>query len=265
MGDIVASFNRLNRPERILVGTVRNHWYFTIRHMPFYPAGDRVQITNTESRWHISTDQKQILSLPTLAARVDIIVPLILETFVKGVHRLPDGRPNPSLPTYAPFSWGTKSPELARAVEKKLRALCVRADLCTVMPGIKEQNDIADESWMQFMNSMVNMGMALPEQASPGRVICGGCKKDSSWFSDGLMKCSKCNTKSYCSRGCQRGDWKEHKKVCGESNDQQSSSSAAQPMDPSEYYHKVAHTVQEAKILADSISLPLPPRGGSLS
>ena len=27
--------------------------------------------------------------------------------------------------------------------------------------------------------------------------------------------CSKCKNQHYCSRDCQRADWKQHKKVCG--------------------------------------------------
>lgn len=272
MADTVTSFNRLNRPERAPSGLVGNHWYFAIRHVPLQPAGDIVQIINPESHFQVCTDRSQILSLPNLAAQADVIVPLLLETFIKGVHRGPDGLPtvsDPQVPSFAPFSWGTRSPGLARAVETKLRALGVRADLCTVQPGTKEQDEAADESWSKVMDVLINnLETADPNQASQGRSICGSCKKDSSWFSAGLMKCSRCNTQSYCSRDCQKKDWKQHKKSCGQrgtSDGQQSSSTTGQALDPVDYYHKVAHTVPEAKVLADSINLPLPPRGGGLS
>jgi hypothetical protein len=32
---------------------------------------------------------------------------------------------------------------------------------------------------------------------------------------DGVKKCGKCMSVSYCSRECQAKDWSEHKKVCG--------------------------------------------------
>jgi hypothetical protein len=241
--------------------------------VPLHPAGDIVQIVNPQSKVQVCTDQKQILSLPTIAAQTDILMPLLLETFIKGVHRSPHGLPNgadPRFPSFAPFSWGTRSSDLARAVETKLRALGVRADLCTVQPGTKEQAEVADESWNTMMDQVIkNLGTALLEQASQGRVICGGCKKDSSWFNAGLMKCSRCNAESYCSRDCQTSEWKQHKKTCGKSGGisvgQPSSPTTGQTLDPSNYYHKVAHTVPEAKSLADSINLPLPPRGGGLS
>ncbi|KAI1277355.1 putative MYND domain protein [Xylaria sp. FL0933] len=40
---------------------------------------------------------------------------------------------------------------------------------------------------------------------------CNNCKKASS----GLKRCAKCSTTLYCSRDCQKADWKTHKKICG--------------------------------------------------
>lgn len=270
MADVVTSFNRLSRSERTPSGLAQNHWYFAVRHVPLHPAGDMVQVINPESRFQHCTNPKQILSLPTIAAQADVIAPLLLETFLKGLNRGQDGRVDPRIPTFAPFSWGTRSANLARAVEIKLRVLGVRADLCTVQPGTKEQDDVADETFGEMMSLIINKTRTgLPEQAGHGRLICGGCKKDSSWFSAGLMKCSRCNTKSYCSRDCQKKDWKQHKMTCGRdggiSDGQQSSSTTGQASDPFDYYNKVAHTVPEAKALAESINLPLPPRGGGIS
>ncbi|KAK7943092.1 MYND domain protein, partial [Apiospora aurea] len=39
---------------------------------------------------------------------------------------------------------------------------------------------------------------------------CNACKKTGI----DLKKCSKCQTTLYCSRDCQKADWKSHKKVC---------------------------------------------------
>ncbi|KAL9628591.1 MAG: hypothetical protein Q9164_007211 [Protoblastenia rupestris] len=41
-------------------------------------------------------------------------------------------------------------------------------------------------------------------------------------------KCAKCHTQKYCSRECQRADWKAHKKICGK---QQSEGSGRAPTD----------------------------------
>ncbi|TGJ87509.1 hypothetical protein E0Z10_g1274 [Xylaria hypoxylon] len=40
---------------------------------------------------------------------------------------------------------------------------------------------------------------------------CNSCKKASSE----LKRCAKCTTTLYCSRDCQKTDWKTHKKICG--------------------------------------------------
>ncbi|KAI3331448.1 putative MYND domain protein [Xylariaceae sp. AK1471] len=39
---------------------------------------------------------------------------------------------------------------------------------------------------------------------------CNSCKK----ASPKLKKCAKCSTTLYCSRDCQKADWKTHKKIC---------------------------------------------------
>ena len=39
--------------------------------------------------------------------------------------------------------------------------------------------------------------------------LCGYCKKDSN------LKCSGCNISSYCSRKCQKKDWRNHQMIMG--------------------------------------------------
>ncbi|KAI0436916.1 putative MYND domain protein [Xylaria telfairii] len=40
---------------------------------------------------------------------------------------------------------------------------------------------------------------------------CNTCQKASTE----LKRCAKCSTTLYCSRNCQKADWKTHKKICG--------------------------------------------------
>ena len=44
--------------------------------------------------------------------------------------------------------------------------------------------------------------------------ICRGCNKQGSGFS----RCSRCQQAYYCSRDCQKRDWKRHKDLCGASS-----------------------------------------------
>ena len=43
---------------------------------------------------------------------------------------------------------------------------------------------------------------------------CNGCSKDEVELGKTLKQCAKCGSARYCSRECQKTDWKEHKKVC---------------------------------------------------
>ncbi|RYP74967.1 hypothetical protein DL769_003902 [Monosporascus sp. CRB-8-3] len=42
---------------------------------------------------------------------------------------------------------------------------------------------------------------------------CNTCHKASPEVN--LKRCAKCSITQYCSRGCQKGDWKAHRKICG--------------------------------------------------
>ena len=52
--------------------------------------------------------------------------------------------------------------------------------------------------------------------------ICTNCKKPQSDFPDPLKRCAKCQNSLYCSRECQKADWKVHKRSCGSTAGNQS-------------------------------------------
>ncbi|OWP03035.1 hypothetical protein B2J93_3661 [Marssonina coronariae] len=49
---------------------------------------------------------------------------------------------------------------------------------------------------------------------------CATCFKPESQLPTSLKRCAKCHTAQYCSRDCQKEDWKAHKRVCGKPVDQ---------------------------------------------
>lgn len=50
--------------------------------------------------------------------------------------------------------------------------------------------------------------------ASVGEPSCANCQKTEEELSAPLKRCAKCQTTTYCSRDCQKGHWKIHKKSC---------------------------------------------------
>ncbi|CAG7555004.1 unnamed protein product [Fusarium equiseti] len=54
---------------------------------------------------------------------------------------------------------------------------------------------------------------------------CKTCQKTEPEVS--LKRCAKCSSESYCSRECQKADWKNHKKVCGKQGSSASASASA--------------------------------------
>ena len=57
-----------------------------------------------------------------------------------------------------------------------------------------------------FLMPILEIINVKPDDDKFALCVCGNpCK---------LSKCGACQTQNYCSRGCQKGDWKIHKKVC---------------------------------------------------
>ena len=56
---------------------------------------------------------------------------------------------------------------------------------------------------------------------------CTFCKKPQSDLPTALKTCAKCHTQSYCSRECQKNDWKNHKKTCAQNSATTTSAPAA--------------------------------------
>lgn len=45
-------------------------------------------------------------------------------------------------------------------------------------------------------------------------IYCEGCGKGEREDGKALLQCAKCKNARYCSAGCQKAEWKKHKKEC---------------------------------------------------
>jgi hypothetical protein len=52
------------------------------------------------------------------------------------------------------------------------------------------------------------------QEGKHGDDACGGCGAKEGENGSALQSCSKCKKRKYCSKECQKGHWKLHKKVC---------------------------------------------------
>lgn len=264
---VVQAFNNLTRPEKSPSGRP-NHWHFTIRHVDLDPPGDLVHLVNPNTHFTHCAGPTQILSLPSRTVQADAIVPLLLDSFIQGITTDPDGNPAPDISAFAPWTWATPDPELAKAIEKKLKEVGVKEELCTVQLGDKEQEHVSEETWTGLMDTLKGVVSSKDDSSgnatsslSHSTTTCAKCKKDRSTLPNPLKKCSRCEGPRYCSQDCQRADWKQHKKNCKPSKpSQQASTSTSQrkKVDAFQYYHKVAYKVPEAQSLARSLNLTLP-------
>lgn len=122
--------------------------------------------------------------------------------------------PNDMLPR-TPWSRSTSDPVLASAVSARLRAIGVREELCEVSVSDPDHVEIADEKWAKSKRELAAAIPFIPADQFAGDVekSCNACGFTPS-LDTSFKCCARCQRTSYCSRGCQREDWKEHKKDC---------------------------------------------------
>ena len=67
-----------------------------------------------------------------------------------------------------------------------------------------------------LIDNPLDQSAFVPAKAAPGRETdgCLVCDKHTQPDGSELMNCSRCHKAKYCSRNCQRTDWKKHKGVC---------------------------------------------------
>ena len=65
----------------------------------------------------------------------------------------------------------------------------------------------------------VHGGLGITTPSGPHADLCKVCGRGKSSSGTNLLKCGRCHGVKYCSAGCQRADWKEHKKICATKSD----------------------------------------------
>ncbi|KAI1456208.1 hypothetical protein F4805DRAFT_433530 [Annulohypoxylon moriforme] len=94
--------------------------------------------------------------------------------------------------------------------------------------------------------------MERPETGTPLKCYNYRCTNSSPGSS---LYCSGCKKVRYCSKDCQKQDWKEHKSFCKHVSTNGASSASLGDI---EYYQKVAAHDAKAQALANEIGLTLP-------
>jgi hypothetical protein len=72
-------------------------------------------------------------------------------------------------------------------------------------------NDTVEEGGCMWLHGYCK----FLQQRHLGEVLCVRCGEPGA---TGMLRCSKCKSVRYCSRECQRSDWKQHKERCKEVN-----------------------------------------------
>ena len=96
-------------------------------------------------------------------------------------------------------------------------------DLVLTVTGKKwslmtEEDLSEDDYWacvkegMQILKESGKLAQQASEPAS-GK-MCSTCKKSESEVGTTLLTCSRCKRVYYCSKTCQKNDWKRHRKEC---------------------------------------------------
>lgn len=277
MDGTVRSFNRLARPRTTPSG-LPNHWVFGVRHVPLEPPGDLVVAVHPRSEFFFQGGPGQILSLSNVTEKAQALLPLLLDAFIKGSQSPLGGQPTDP-PPFAPWTWATEDPELAKALEDCLSQHGVVNELCQVGTCSEDDKSILEQAWSGVYQSMLNLigrgaqpARSRPAISSGDTTRCHGCGMSGESFSEPLKKCSACGKAWYHSQDCQRKHWKEHKPAClaqrpkntnahsnPDTGTSASTSSAAGSMaDAHKYYNTTARSSPEAQALMKTLYLSFP-------
>ncbi|RJE23429.1 hypothetical protein PHISCL_04237 [Aspergillus sclerotialis] len=240
----VQALNKLPRPKTTPSG-FPNCWHFTIKTLPMNPPDDLDFLVHLPSGQSIEEGRTKIHTLPSPVAKAKVITPLLLEAFVASLATGAHGETIPGVSAFVPWEWSTRDKKLAKALEKRLKELGVRNELCTVHVATERDEILASDVWQSWkssllgqmtgdpvMQAMMSQDNAAPDVRPPGTVI-----------------------------GSEAADWKEHKKSCRNVNE---GSAGKNNLDSFEYYRSVARTNPKAQELGRSLNLTIGTHGETL-
>ncbi|WEW54634.1 hypothetical protein PRK78_000054 [Emydomyces testavorans] len=210
---LVDKFNALTRPM-LTSFHLPNHYHFTVKPLPLNVPGEGVYLVNPYNGHDHFEGRTRITALSP-AEQAKIIVPLLLESFVTRFDTPgPIYEMHKVRTAWAPWSWSTTDATLALAVSARLRALGVRSELHKVLVSDFDQVQTAEAQWQRWKRDFESVANpALDEGRSNVDKKCATCGFTPS-LDQGLQRCGRCKRISYCSRDCQKADWRQHKVRC---------------------------------------------------
>ncbi|CZR50317.1 uncharacterized protein PAC_00189 [Phialocephala subalpina] len=245
--DLALAFNKIPRSYRVSDGCHANHWHFTVRNI-LTADRDVLHIVNPDSRAsHIEVLYHKDISLAPINVQVNLVISPLLKAFVKTICTT-------FTPLSAPWSWGTQDEDFAKEMASGMTELEIRKGLCRISFGDEQHVKIEQEIWSA-------------EEERLKLVAKIGCKKCKQLPKSGqtFNRCSGCKEVQYCSKGCQRADWKEHKMFCQivqitTSAARISTINAEAALDGHTYHVRNWASTPEVQTLAKKMGLKLPAR-----
>lgn len=272
MEDTLSLFNRLTRP-RMTPSGLPNHWVFGVRHAPLQSRdGDVVVVVHPYSNFSRRLRNGLVLFASNASEKARALLPLLLSAFV--LREEFPGSPQPVDPlSFAPWTWATEDPELAKALESCLSQRGFVNELCRVGICSQSQKDILEAIWSPTYRKLIavfdqgGLSASLQPYVVPGdNTRCHGCGMSGKIFLEPLKKCSACGKAWYHSQGCPRKHWKQHKPEClanrpGNTTTPDSSILVWAPgrmIDALLHYHIIARSSPEAQALMRTMYLSFP-------
>lgn len=201
--ELVRSFNALPRTPTVPQNDSNNHWHFSIRAVE--PQAFYLHIIHAGHFDHIECPLD--IPLGTAPSTEDFdgylyihmwrsVLPFLLDVFNSNFGLL---NFYSKVTTFAPWSWSTDK-LLVPAVERVLKEVGVRQELCVVTAGDPRYIERENVQWLEKVLSLQD-----PK--------CENCKNTASPGKK-LMLCAACKRPHYCSKACQKAAWKAHKDSC---------------------------------------------------